>query len=522
MSGRIEKSVFWLIFLFGWYYYCLRVTGLALEYTPGDYLDSRFINYVLEHGYRWLLGKDPNFWRANFMHPLNNNIAISDCMAGVLPIYAFFRALQFDSEQAYQLWWISCSALNFLSAAWAFRKMGFNLYSAAIGAYIFAFGIGNLNQFMHLQMNCKFFIPLVIVQFYLFQQNFALKHYVFALLALVFQFYSNVYLFIFLCLFLVLLLIPYLLSEKRYRRIYRSLKGRKLLYMVLMLLPFAALIYLVAEPYYRMNHGMSLPYSYIAPSLPWFYSYFLPHENVLSWHALKFSPIKNDAAWYIHDLFPGALVYLALLGGAISLFLLSLRKPQKLTTPAMLFIAVALMILLFSRTHDLRSLFRYFQHWPGFSNMRLPARFMAVAVFACIWMGLWWLKHSRIRMNAAIALLLFVLVFIDNRFEVREGTLRTTSAMRRYRTEAMKELILQSNTKQNRMVAVINTSNDDESFQLDVMLATQELNLETFNGYSSTCIGELCFAFHDKDHIKLRNWLRQHWIDESKVTFIHI
>lgn len=456
------------------------------------------------------------------MHPLNNNIAISDCMAGVLPIYAVFRALQFDSEQAYQLWWISCSALNFLCAAWAFRKMGFSLFSAAIGSYIFAFGINNLNQFMHLQMNCKFFIPLVTVQLYLFLQTFKLKHYGFALLALVFQFYSNVYLFIFLCFFLLLLAIPFLLSEKRYQRLYLALKGRKLLYMVLFLFPFAALLYLVAEPYYRMNQGMSLPYSYIAPNLPWIYSYFLPHENVLSWHALKFSPIKKEVAWYIHDLFPGALVYLALLSGVFSLFLFRLQKPHRLKTPAMVCLAVITLILLFSRTHDLRSFFQYFQHWPGFSNMRLPARFMAVAVFACIWIGLWWLNHSRIKIKAGAAALLVVLVFIDNRFEVREGTLRTTSSMRRYRTEAMKELIRQSNTKQNRMVAVVNTSNDDESFQLDVMLAAQDLNLETFNGYSSTCIGELCLAFHDKAHFKLKNWLKQHWIDESKVTFIHI
>src|SRR5688572_2198182 len=118
MQNKTARFFNWSLFFFGFYYYCIRVVGFHLEYTPGDYGDSRFINYVLEHGYKWLLGIEPDFWTANFMYPLENNIAISDSMGGVLPIYALFRFLGFDTENAYQLWWMSCSALNYICAYW--------------------------------------------------------------------------------------------------------------------------------------------------------------------------------------------------------------------------------------------------------------------------------------------------------------------------------------------------------------------------------------------------------------------
>ena len=36
----------------------LQVMGPSLRRVPGDLVDARFNNYVLEHGYRWLTGRE--------------------------------------------------------------------------------------------------------------------------------------------------------------------------------------------------------------------------------------------------------------------------------------------------------------------------------------------------------------------------------------------------------------------------------------------------------------------------------
>src|SRR4051812_39479388 len=116
----IDRLFVIALFSFGLYYYCFRILGFDLSRTPGDYGDSRFINYVLEHGFKWLKGQDPDFWQANFMYPLQNNIAISDSMAGALPLYALFRFAGINVETSYQLWWLSTCLLNFWCCFFAF------------------------------------------------------------------------------------------------------------------------------------------------------------------------------------------------------------------------------------------------------------------------------------------------------------------------------------------------------------------------------------------------------------------
>jgi hypothetical protein len=523
MQDKTAKVFNWSLFLFGFYYYCLRVVGLHFEYTPGDYGDSRFINYVLEHGYKWLQGIEPDFWRANFMYPLENNIAISDAMGGVLPIYALFRFIGCDTESAYQLWWLTCSALNYICAYWAFRKLGISIFASAIGAYLFAFGINNLNQFMHLQINCKFFIPLVIAQLYLFLTTAKIKYVVIGLGAFVFQFYSNAYLAIFLALFCLLFAGLYLFTQNRFAVFKKTISRRTLLYAGVALVTSLGLIALVALPYYEMGKtlGGGLPYSAISHGLPHLYSYFLPHEMVVVWDFLKSSPIKQDNYWYLHDYFPGLFVYLGAVLALAYLVKWCFSSRKDFPLPLIIFSVCMLFLLLFSRTPSHSSLFYYFQSWPGFSNMRLPGRFMVIVVFGFIWLGLWFLNKLDFKKFKWLMLLLVPLVICDNLFAVEEGYLRTSASQRRYRTAVFEELIRQSNTDNTKIVALVNTSSDDDLFQIDVMLATQKMNLYTFNGYSSNCYGELCWAFHDPAHKQLKAWMKRCYLDDKQVTFIN-
>ena len=60
----------------------LFLVGISLffrvDQIPGNFDDARFNMYVVEHGYRWLIGLDKSFWSAPFFYPAQNVITYSD------------------------------------------------------------------------------------------------------------------------------------------------------------------------------------------------------------------------------------------------------------------------------------------------------------------------------------------------------------------------------------------------------------------------------------------------------------
>lgn len=516
---KIEYLFAILLFLFGLYYYCFRILGADMSYTPGDFGDSRFINYVLEHGYKWLRGVEPDFWRANFMYPLKDNIAISDSMAGSLPIYALFRFIGFDVEPSYQLWWLTCSILNFWLCFFAFKKIGFNPLLSAIGAYVFAFGINNFNQFVHLQFNCKFFIPIAIALFYSFLKTPKQKYFILLVLSIVLQFYSSAYIAIFLIMFMVFFAAIYLAFKNNRQVFIAALNKRMIILLTIVSVVGISLILLLALPYHSMARMLGYQkYESIASHLPAFFSYFLPNDSSITWDVLKDSPAKDHADWYIHDLFPGLFCYLGLLATFIHV-VYSIIKKQKLNfLSTALFVICICFIFLFSRTESNNSLFEYIQKLPGFGSMRLTSRYMIVITFVMIWLGIYYFDKFFRGKNIFIFLILALLIISDNLFDATRLS-RTLTKVRIERTERMCKIIQEKNTANNNIIAVLHPV-DEPFFQLDVMLATQKLNLYTLNGYSSTCYGQLCNAYQDPEHKNLSEWLKKYYIEESKVTFI--
>src|SRR5262245_45773462 len=49
-------------FLVGFANFPLRALGTNFDHLPGDAVDNRLNNYVLEHGYRYLTGHEASFW----------------------------------------------------------------------------------------------------------------------------------------------------------------------------------------------------------------------------------------------------------------------------------------------------------------------------------------------------------------------------------------------------------------------------------------------------------------------------
>lgn len=135
----------------------MLVSGFALQH--GDPGDARFVGYILEHGWRWVIGRAPDtsLWDTPFFHPAKNVAAYSEIMLGVGPFYWLWRALGFEVDTAAQLWLLTCATLNVVAAYFfLLRIFRFRPLASAVGAFVFAFAIARSNQLNHPQLLAQF------------------------------------------------------------------------------------------------------------------------------------------------------------------------------------------------------------------------------------------------------------------------------------------------------------------------------------------------------------------------------
>jgi hypothetical protein len=141
----------------------MLLTGLAR--IQGDTGDTRLINYILEHGYRWLVSMPghKNLWNPAFFYPIKNTLAYSDTLLGVLPFYVIWRILGIQPDTAFQLWWLTISSLNYV-AFYFFLRSCFRLtpLASASGSFLFSFGGPQVAQVGHQQLFAHFYIVVGI------------------------------------------------------------------------------------------------------------------------------------------------------------------------------------------------------------------------------------------------------------------------------------------------------------------------------------------------------------------------
>ncbi len=119
--------------------------------VQSDAGDTRHLNFVLEHGHRWLFGggqvallSPPVFF------PEPGTAAYSELLLGVLPFYSPWRAAGFAPDTAFQLWMLTVGALNFAAGTVFFRRgLRLDALPAACAAFLFSFGGARLSQLNH-------------------------------------------------------------------------------------------------------------------------------------------------------------------------------------------------------------------------------------------------------------------------------------------------------------------------------------------------------------------------------------
>ncbi len=369
-------------FLIGFLNYPLRVIGWDASYLPGDGIDNPLNNFILENGYQSLQGKS-SFWHAPMFYPVRGMTASTDPHILDLPLYSVLRAMGLSPERAFQGWFLAAFVLNFVSAAWALRRLGFGPLGIAAGAYLFTFALPVVGQTNHAQLLHRWLVPPAVVFFWEFLQRPNNRKLAVVLTCWLGQLYLTAYIAVFLG---ELLLTMGVVAAVRY---FRSLPWRELLSSHLSVwLGRAALIIacaVVILPLY-IRHAMV-----VGPTPSWFIRELSPTE--WSW----LTPPPPAAIGWLYDhlginwhdpqwerwVFPGFLALAALVFGLVQLF--RATGPAGLASrPALCGVAAAATALLMIKVTnwgDVLWLHEYVMGLPGERNIRAVGRVILVLLF---------------------------------------------------------------------------------------------------------------------------------------------
>lgn len=517
LNKTLQKSFPLTAFLVGMGYFCMRILGYDLAFIPGDLGDSRFINFILEHGFRWLKGDIDNFWDSGFMYPFQNTIALSDSMLGTLPIYSLFRVLNFSPETAYQLWWISIYALNFWVSYFIFKKWFQKPLMAVVLAYIFAFSIFNLGQLNYMQMAIRFMVPVVFYATYKLANAPSIKYLSMYCFGLVFQIYCVAYTGFYLLYFSVLFIGIHCLLSKNWSVFTYFFKKEKLLYTSALFLVSAAVLLWLLLPYQSMSKIVGLRwYREAIINLPMWNSFLFPHEASITWRFLVDWAKPNVTEWWLHSVFLGIIPLLAIL---IPPFYLLYHLYKKITMPLLLkslIITSSIIVLLHIRTEGGLSLYALIFKLPGINSMRVLSRFMHVELFILLLLFGYFLEKIKTQHFVFVVLL----VFADNLFST-DYIPREAKAALIARKEKIINLVEKADVNQFKAVALIHQNQAHFATHLDMMLAAQQIGVKTINGYSSFCPDDFGEFFLENSESGLQKWLESNGIKKEEVLVVN-
>jgi hypothetical protein len=140
---------------------CWEALTSGFRLVQGDLGDTRMINFVLEHSYRWLMGMPlaDDLWSPPIFFPLRDTAFLTDLLLGVAPLYWPWRWLGCEPQAAYQLWMITVWSLNFAAAYLLLRRiLRAGAVGAAAGAYLFSFAGSIMVNIVHQQLVARVYL----------------------------------------------------------------------------------------------------------------------------------------------------------------------------------------------------------------------------------------------------------------------------------------------------------------------------------------------------------------------------
>jgi len=462
---------------------------------PGDPGDTRFISYVLEHLFRWMAGQDASLWSASFFYPFPLTIAFGDSFLGNGFVYAIFRLAGFVREDAYRLWYVTGFAVNFATACYALVRLGYSRLAAALGAFLFTFGIPVTAQEGHAQLVYRFGVPLAVLALEDFRARKQLYQLALVAFWTAWQFYCSIYIGYFLVLLLICIMVGHILCYKG--NPLRSIRALALemtrlwsgsgistrVAVLLITMALGALMVLLLLPYAEVSrlYRFQRQWAEIAYMLPRPASYLLA-SNSRIWPST--GPLFNALPMrHEHAMFVGAAPLLAI-AVAVVLCLIDKARLGGLFAPITVAVILLILLTLFIKGHSAYSLLALL---PGADAIRAVTRIITVLLFALAILfaaSLDAIAEARLTapLRWATVAFLGVLLMFENSYIVHRFT------MKRDWQAQMTTLAAQiPDTIPQSPILLLSPKPADPApwiRELDAMLFAQDHGWRTVNGYS--------------------------------------
>jgi len=512
----LDLSFPWLMFALGIWFFCLRILGFDFAFIPGDMVDSRFINYVLEHVHRWVSGSNPHFWDAGFMFPFQKSLALSDNMLGAVTFYSIWRWLGFEMETSFQLWWLTVCILNYWTCFIVLRKLKLTPGSASLAAWIFAFGLFNLGQLNHMQMMLRFAVPVIFYSAYKLVNTGHWRYYLIYLTSTLFQLSAVLYTGIYAAYFSILFIIIYAWHSKQFNFTKFLVNQQQRFKFVLSSIAAIIGFILLMQPYQQMASVVGLRlFKEVLPYLPQLRTWLFPHEASLLWQfMINFTRPESQAFWLLYA-FPGIIILLTMIGIFISIILF-LTKRIKLVPLTSSFLLVAfIFFILHLRVFDNYTLYAFIFKLPGINSIRIPLRFMHVELFLLVFIFGLFINNLKFHYY----LILGAVLMFDNGF--KPGQLpRVKKSDWIARREFIRHKLEPLQPQKSKPLVLIDTVQIAALTHLDAMVYTQQKGLKSVNGYSGYCHDKFGGFFNKAGLNELEVWLNYSKIDKDELWIV--
>jgi len=509
-----------LILLFtGMIFVPMSMTGINLEFIPGDLGDSRFNNYIFEHGYLWLTGEIHSFWDAPFMYPEQGVILYSDNLLGTLPVYAFFREIGNDRETSFQLWIWIMFALNFICCFVAAYHFTGSIIISACSAYIFTFSIYIFGQSNHAQVFPKFMIPLVVYWCYKYLVTLEIKYFSFTIAGVIIQIYCGMYLGLFSILGVLSFFISYLVIYKDLKPVYQFKKISILAKHIGVVAISVVLLSPILFPYINeIEKSGYRNWDQVLSSLPEIRSYLYSTETSKTWAFLSKHGKKHFIYWWNQQIFAGIVPLIAFIAGVA--FIPVKNNRLKLTK---LFALSSFIVFILTLNVSGYSLYKLIYYLPGYGSLRSLDRIINLNIFfiASLTGLLALYLIDKKKLLYPMIYLLPVLLITDNLVN-GDKIVRFEKNTAQERVNYIKDVIRSKAGYYLGPIAYLPYQVPDKKFEnhLDVMLACQDLGIPCVNGYS----GSVPKGYNEFDQsiseAGLISWLKKKGLTEDDVVII--
>jgi hypothetical protein len=335
--------------------------------------DTLLNHYILEHEWQCLTRADyvGTWWSPPCFFPQPLTLAYSENLLGTAPLYWLLRTACSETL-AFQLWMMLIAAAAYGAMVWTLYRFDVGVILAALGAYLFAFGLPRLTQIGHQQLLPQMFGPLAIWFTWRFLQAPSIGSLAGALITSYFQILSSIYLGWFLILGLAIFGATLIVTNRQTITQVGTFIRRKWLIVIGLIGVWSALLVALFAVYAEANRGFHRLYSEVLELIPRPTTWLATAPHGVWFAALPVAWREtNSELW----LFPG-VIPIGLFGVGLAMALCRARTIGPMSIGCL--VTAGLLVLLALRVGDLSPWHAIWKWAPGGQAIRVVGRIWTV------------------------------------------------------------------------------------------------------------------------------------------------